>query len=94
MELKAAVERYLEVVNEFLRPMPLSGFGLPKHELEAMLGAWDEDYHLHRHFELLPPSAPPSAVPETAAVYWVHGHAYGAIVFHESIRDVLGHDTE
>ena len=54
MDLKAAVERYGEVVKEFGQPMPLSRFGLPKKEIEAMVAGWDEDYHLHRHFVLLP----------------------------------------
>ena len=89
MELNAAVAKYLEVVKEFRRPMLLSGFGLPKDELEAMLGAWDEDYHLHRHFELLSPAADPSGVRENRATYWVQGLAFSAIEFHESIRDVL-----
>ncbi len=89
MELNAAVAKYLEVVKEYRQPMPLSSFGLPKDELEAMLGAWDEDYHLHRHFELLSPDADPSGVRENRATYSVRGLGYSAIVIHESIREVL-----
>lgn len=85
MELKAAVERYLEVVKEFRRPMPLSAFGLPKEEVEAMVSAWEEDYQVHRHLELIPASTTDQNTP----VYRIGGLLYTAIVFRESIRHVL-----
>lgn len=94
MELKAAVEKYLEVVREFRRPMPLSGFGLPPRELEALLSAWDEDYHLHRHFELLTSAEAPPGISQDAPVYLVGGQTYVAIVIHESIRHVLDQTSE
>lgn len=94
MDLKAAVERYLEVVQEFRRPMPLRRFGLPQEEVEAMVSAWDEDYHLHRHFELIPaPKAAPGD-PATETAYRINGIFYTAIVFHESIRHALGPDAQ
>ena len=85
MDLKAAVERYLDVVKEFQRPMPLSAFGLPKEEVEAMVSAWEEDYQVHRHLELIPASAAGQNTP----VYRIGGLLYTAIVFRESIRHVL-----
>ncbi|MBI4460189.1 MAG: hypothetical protein HY648_09050 [Acidobacteria bacterium] len=84
MRLEAAVEKYLDQVKEFHRPMPLSAFGLPQEELEAMLAAWEEDYQLHRHLELIPASAA-----DDTPVYWIGGVAYSAIVFRASIRHVL-----
>ena len=89
MELKAAVERYLDVVKEFDLPMPLSRFGLSKEELVAMVSAWDEDYHLHRHFELISPSIAPPGVREGDTRYLINGVSYSAIVFKESIRNVF-----
>ena len=89
MELKAAVERYLEVVKEFDRPMPLSRFGLSNEELGAMVSAWDEDYHLHRHFELISPSMASPGMREDATLYLINGLPYSAIVFKESIRHVF-----
>ena len=86
MDLKAAVEKYLEVVKEFGRPMPLSRFGVPRDELEAAVAAWDEDYHLHRHFELIPPSP---ERPDDGGTYVIQGLPYSAIVFKESIRHVF-----
>ena len=85
MELKAAVEKYLEAVQEFCRPMPLSQFGLPKEEVEAMVSAWEEDYQVHRHLELIPASTAGQNTP----VYRIGGLLYTAIVFRESIRHVL-----
>ena len=86
MDLQAAVGKYLEVVHEFGQPMALSSFGLPAAELVAMIAAWDEDYHLHRHFELLPSSQMTAGQP----AYSINGTAYSAILFRDSICDVLG----
>ena len=88
MNLKSAVEKYLEATGEFGRPMPLAQFGLSREETEAMLAAWEEDYHLHRHFELQPPAGGGSGE-EPGAAYNVQGLACAAIVFHESILHAL-----
>jgi hypothetical protein len=86
MDLRAAVGKYLEVVHEFGQPMALSDFGLPAAELVAMIAAWEEDYHLHRHFELLPSSQASASQP----TYSINGTTCGAILFRDTIRDVLG----
>ena len=86
MDLQAAVGKYLEVVHEFGQPMALYGFGLPAAELVAMIAAWEEDYHLHRHFELLPSSQVAAGQP----TYLINGTAYSTILFRDTIRDVLG----
>lgn len=90
MELKEAVERYLDVVKQFGRPMLLSQFGLAKQELEAALAAWEEDYHLHRHFDLLDASMIPAGTAGEIREYSINRLAIVAIVFHPSIRHVLG----
>ena len=89
MELKDAVDRYLEVVKEFDRPMPLSKFGIAKEDVESMLSAWDEDYHLHRHFNLLDASTVPAGTLGEMREHQVNGLAIVAIVIHQSILDVL-----
>ncbi len=84
MDLKTAVDIYTGSVRQFGEAMPLAEFRLPRHELEHLLAAWDEDYHLHRHFELI--------AAETAdgpGVYVVNGLPYRSIVFKESIRSVF-----
>ncbi|MGH9782859.1 MAG: hypothetical protein ACRD88_01630 [Terriglobia bacterium] len=89
MDLKAAVARYLEVVGEFGRHMPLAEFGLSREQTEAMVSAWEEDYQLHRHLELIPATGGPAGqTPEIAFV--VAGLAYRAVVFRASIRAVIG----
>ena len=89
MDLQAAVAKYLGVVGDFGRPMPLSDFGLPREATEAMVGAWEEDYQLHRHLELIPASERPSESARESA-YVVAGLSYAAVVFHSSIRDIIG----
>ena len=83
MDLRSAVDLYCNAVKEFGHPMPLSQFGLSKQELESLLAAWDEDYHLNRHFELIAPEG------EQESVYLVNGVPSTAIVFKESIRHAL-----
>ena len=101
MDLKAAVERYLEVVKEFGHPMPLSRFELPREEIEDTVSGWDEDYHLHRHFVLIPASPAGSDEIMSEAKtgtggktgketsYSINGLSCTAIVFRESIRHAL-----
>ena len=91
MNLKAAVERYLAVAGEFGRPMPLAGFGLDREATEAMLAAWEEDYQLHRHLELIPASDTREDSSESAGEtrYHVGGIAYSGIVFRASVRAVI-----
>ena len=85
MTLKEAVARYLQAAGQFGQPLPLGQFQLSQAELEAMLSAWDEDYHLHRHFELVPASwLSPGAAP-----YRINGSLYSAIIIRESIRETL-----
>ena len=85
MNLKDAVEKYIEVVGRFGETLPLSQLGLPQAELEATLSAWDEDYHLHRHFELVPTSWISAGAP----AYSVNGVLYSAIIIRETIREAL-----
>ena len=89
MDLKAAVAKYLEVVGEFGRPMPLTEFGLSREATEAMVSDWEEDYQLHRHLELIPATGGPGGRPAESA-FVVAGMAYTAVVFRASIRSVIG----
>lgn len=89
MNLRAAVAKYLEVVGEFGRSMPLTEFGLTQEATEAMLAAWEEDYQLHRHLELIPASEGMSESARGSA-YVVAGMAYIAVVFRSSIREIIG----
>jgi hypothetical protein len=88
VELRAAVAKYLDVVKEFGRPMPLAEFGVPKDELERVLSGWDEDYHLNRHFELIAAS-PACGLGNAPMLYVVNGLACSSIVFRETICHVF-----
>jgi hypothetical protein len=89
MELKDAVGKYLDAVKHFGQPMLLSQFGLAEQEMEALLSAWEEDYHLHRHFDLLDAALTPAGTAGEIREYSINGLAIVAIVFHQSIRHVL-----
>jgi hypothetical protein len=85
MQLNAAIDRYLQVAGSFGRPMALDQFGLARPEVEEMLSAWEEDYHLNRYFELV--SA--AALSGDPSAYVINGALYTAIIIQETIRDVL-----
>jgi hypothetical protein len=86
MDLKAAVEKYLEVAGAFGKQAPLGCFGLEPSEIESLFATWEDDYHLSCYFELVPSSSMSAGAP----AYRINGVLYGAIVFREAIRDVLG----
>jgi hypothetical protein len=85
MTLQQAVEKYLGIAGRFGETMALSQFGLPRAELEALFSAWDEDYHVHRHFELVPASW----VSESSPAYCINGALYSGIILRDSIREAL-----
>jgi hypothetical protein len=75
--------------------MPLTSFGLDRNETEAMLAAWEEDYQLHRHLELIPAdlASPVREEPQQGgapAAYFVGGVGYTDVVIRASIRGVMG----
>ena len=88
MNLNAAVQKYLAVTGEFGQPMPLTAFGLDREQTEAMLAAWEEDYQLHRHMELIP-AGPEGEKPTAQTSYVVGGIEYIGVVFRASIRNVI-----
>jgi hypothetical protein len=85
MQIWEAVEKYLATVGEFGKPMALAQFGLPENDLVRMISAWDEDYGLNRHLELIPSTAENARDPK----YLINGIPYAAILFRESIQDVF-----
>ena len=89
MDLKAAVEKYLEIAGSFGEQAALGRFGLAPKEMEAMLETWEDDYQLSRHFELVPFSWMAPGIAAGTPAYRINGVLYSAIIFRESIRDVL-----
>jgi hypothetical protein len=90
MDLKAAVAKYLEIAGSFGEPAPLDRFGLAPAEIEALLASWEDDYHISRHFELVPFSWMASGIAASTPAYRINGVLYSAIIFRETIRDVVG----
>jgi hypothetical protein len=85
MTLNEAVKRYLAVTGSFGQMMPLSSFELAPAELREMVSAWEEDYHLSRHYELVPASHH-----DTTEHYAIDGAEYSGIIMRDSIAEVLG----
>jgi hypothetical protein len=50
MQLRDAVEKYLEVSGGYGKPVALQAFGLSREETERFFSALDEDYHISRFF--------------------------------------------
>ena len=84
MTLNEAVKRYLAVAGSFGTLMPLSSFDLPPEELRAMISDWEEDYHLSRHYELVPAS-----YRDTGERYTIDGVEYSSIIMRDTISEVL-----
>jgi hypothetical protein len=89
MDLRGLAEKYVVLAGGFGQPIALSRFGVPRAELERSLSAWEDDYQLSRHFELLPGSGDPSDNVAIQEIYHVNGQPYTAIIMKESVRDVL-----
>jgi hypothetical protein len=50
MPLRQLVQRYLEHAGSFGKAVSLSSFGLTVPELENLLSAYNQDYHISRFF--------------------------------------------
>lgn len=85
MTIQEAVNKYLTVTNGFGELMPLSRFEVPPAELRGALSDWEEDYHLSRHYELVPASYRDGG----AQAYVINGIEYTGIIFHNSIKEIL-----
>ncbi len=50
LQLRDAVEKYVQLAGGYGKPVPLSSFGLSKEETQKFFSALDEDYHISRFF--------------------------------------------
>ncbi|MSO20615.1 MAG: hypothetical protein EXQ56_09180 [Acidobacteria bacterium] len=86
MTLSDAVGKYLIVAEEFGQPMPLESFDISAKEMDEMISAWEEDYHLSRHFELLQASDHNL----NHKSFRIGGIEYTGIIIYASIKEALG----
>ncbi len=86
MTLSDAVGKYLTVAEEFGQPMLLESFDIPAKELDEMISGWEEDYHLSRHFELVPASHHNL----NNKTFRIGGIEYVSIIIYASIKEALG----
>ncbi len=50
LQLREAVEKYVQLAGEYGKPVPLGAFGLSKEEAQRFFSILDEDYHISRFF--------------------------------------------
>ncbi len=50
MQLREAIEKYLQVAGGYGKPVPLSAFGLSQEDTARLFSVLDEDYHISRFF--------------------------------------------
>lgn len=50
MQLREAVEKYLQLAGGYGKLVALSAFGLTKEETQKVFSIFDEDYHISRFF--------------------------------------------
>jgi hypothetical protein len=50
MDLRAIIDRYLELAGDFGRAIPLERFAASRNEIERAFAILDEDYHISRFF--------------------------------------------
>ncbi len=50
MQLREAVEKYLQLAGEYGKIAALSAFGLSKENTQKVFSVFDEDYHISRFF--------------------------------------------
>jgi hypothetical protein len=80
MQLRDAVEKYLEIAGGYGKPMALRAFGLSREETERFFGALDEDYHISRFFCFSNAAGEP---------YQINGFSYTHISIDAEIQSIM-----
>ena len=80
MTLREIVDKYLAIAGGFSFLAPLADFGLPAADVERILGALDEDYHISRYFHFSQVSGP---------AYKINGFEQTHVSIDEDIQSVL-----
>ena len=58
MTLRELVEKYLSIAGGYAFLAPLADFGIERDELERIISAFDEDYHISRYLHFSQVSGP------------------------------------
>jgi hypothetical protein len=81
MDLRAIIDRYLELAGEIGAPVALERFAASRDEIERAFAALDEDYHISRFFHF---STQPGA-----AVFRINGFDHSHVSIDAAIQTVL-----
>ena len=80
MTLRELVEKYLAIAGGFTFLAPLADFGMEREEVERVLGAFDEDYHISRYIHFTQVSGP---------AYTINGFEQTHVSMDEEIQNIL-----
>jgi hypothetical protein len=80
MTLRELVEKYLAIAGGFSFLAPLADFGMEGKEIESILGAFDEDYHISRYIHFIQVSGP---------AYTINGFEQTHVSMDEEIQSIL-----
>jgi hypothetical protein len=90
MDLRTAVQLYLEATGGFDRPLHLSRFGLAKDEVERIVSAWDEDYQISRYVLLSRERDETlGEYPADSRIFLINGFEVSHLSFREGIQQML-----
>lgn len=78
--LRDIVDKYLAISGGFAFLAPLADFGMEKSEMERVLSAFDEDYHISRYLHFSQVSGPS---------YNINGFEQTHISIDEDVQSVL-----
>jgi hypothetical protein len=81
MDLRAIIDRYLELAGDFGAPVALERFAASRDELERAFAILDEDYHISRFFHF---STQPGA-----SAFRINGFDHTHVSIDAAIQTVL-----
>lgn len=81
MDLRAILDRYLELAGGFGRPIALERFAASRDELERAFAILDEDYHISRFFHF--------TTQPGAATYRISGFDHSHVSIDAEVQTVL-----
>lgn len=90
MDLRTAVQLYLDATGGYDRPLHLSLFGLSKDEVEQLVSAWDEDYQISRYMLLSRErNETLGEYPADSRTFLINGFEVSHVSFREGIQQLL-----
>lgn len=78
--LQEIVNKYLSAAGKYGLPAPIAALGASREEIETVLGAFDEDYHISRFFHFRN---------DTGETYSINGFPQTHLTIDSEIQSIL-----